>query len=356
MIDQPITEEQRAFARRLFGGWNVTDREFADIERCIAARDAQHEAEVAGLREALRSAQDDRLRAVDDLMREAKAGAELKRQLEAARHAEDDTRARLLVIGATVRTLYDRRHALLVRRRAGDFCDTDQESVNEIESDVDDLEREEGLLHGSLTSDMERELVTLRTENAQHCLDFQAVAEALGILDELPEQARVLERIGELRERLEEALYERDEANADVIEACISAPITTSHTASPEVLGELEEALMLLGRAKWNRNLYQAERDGLKRRLEEAQRELAAVCYEIPVKGDETFATAIPRIVAERDALRRQLADVEAARDNMRAALQRIAKAAVEFPIVHGSFLEEVTTAALTKEADHETR
>ncbi len=42
----------------------------------------------------------------------------------------------------------------------------------------------------------------LKSENKQHCLDFQATAEALGILDELPEQPRVLERIAELRSEL----------------------------------------------------------------------------------------------------------------------------------------------------------
>lgn len=43
----------------------------------------------------------------------------------------------------------------------------------------------------------------LKAENKQHCLDFQAVASALGILDELPEVPRVLERIGELRSESE---------------------------------------------------------------------------------------------------------------------------------------------------------
>lgn len=43
-----------------------------------------------------------------------------------------------------------------------------------------------------------RELQEVKTENAQHCLDYQAIAEALGILGEWPEMPRVLERIAQV--------------------------------------------------------------------------------------------------------------------------------------------------------------
>jgi hypothetical protein len=42
------------------------------------------------------------------------------------------------------------------------------------------------------------ELAEAQADNKQHCHDFQAIAHALGILDELPEMPRVLERIAEL--------------------------------------------------------------------------------------------------------------------------------------------------------------
>jgi hypothetical protein len=46
--------------------------------------------------------------------------------------------------------------------------------------------------------------------------------------------------------------------------------------------------------------------------LARVRAELAAVCDEIPVKGGETFATAVPRIVRERDEARDKLSALEA--------------------------------------------
>ena len=45
---------------------------------------------------------------------------------------------------------------------------------------------------------------SLETENIQHQHDFQAIADELGILDELPGQERVLERIREIRRESEQ--------------------------------------------------------------------------------------------------------------------------------------------------------
>lgn len=54
----------------------------------------------------------------------------------------------------------------------------------------------------------------LRAENRQHCLDFQATAKALGILEEWPEQPRVIERIAELRAQLRDLTAENGELRA----------------------------------------------------------------------------------------------------------------------------------------------
>ena len=51
----------------------------------------------------------------------------------------------------------------------------------------------------------ERERDEMTKENAEHCVDFQAIAQALGILEELPDVQRVLERIGEMAKRADEA-------------------------------------------------------------------------------------------------------------------------------------------------------
>jgi len=49
--------------------------------------------------------------------------------------------------------------------------------------------------------DAEARVTELEATDAEHCHDFQTIAHALGILDELPDQARVLQRIGELESK-----------------------------------------------------------------------------------------------------------------------------------------------------------
>lgn len=51
--------------------------------------------------------------------------------------------------------------------------------------------------------ELEAQNAKLKAENGQHCIDYQQIAQALGILEELPEQKRVLERVAELRAALE---------------------------------------------------------------------------------------------------------------------------------------------------------
>jgi hypothetical protein len=49
----------------------------------------------------------------------------------------------------------------------------------------------------------EAQLAEAQAENKQHCLDFQAIAHALGILEEWPELPRVLERVAEVTAQLQ---------------------------------------------------------------------------------------------------------------------------------------------------------
>lgn len=56
----------------------------------------------------------------------------------------------------------------------------------------------------------------LKAENSQHCLDFQAIASALGILDELPEMPAVLERIAEQRTELADWKRQYEERDEEI--------------------------------------------------------------------------------------------------------------------------------------------
>ena len=61
----------------------------------------------------------------------------------------------------------------------------------------------------------EAEVAALEEENRQHCFNFQAVASALGILEELPDHARVVEECQRLRKEIAELKSELEFAWSD---------------------------------------------------------------------------------------------------------------------------------------------